>query len=674
MTGRLRLIVALAAAGFAVPKLASAREVEGVHRHEDDDPEGLSDLEEEAFGARGLMKTRAESVSFDAKERSLELSGNVRVDAPPFHLRSQHIKLSRTRWGIEAEGDGRLAFCPCLGTPVTIEFEKAIVAPPGELILKGPKLEVYGVPVMYLPWFWMRSDEKLGLLPPEIAYRGQDGLFLGGGVHVPWKNRGARHALDLRGGGYTEGGFVTDVRLRSPSATTNVRYDRLVGSRAPVLLGSNDARADDGLSVDARGSDNGDQLTVAWDADLLRGRRGVVSTSDLGAVAKPWDRAAFSSALRLPKVTAETGVRAVTRRGGDLVAVDAIGPFVALRSSGMVVPSVVYDATVEGGALRISGEASLVAREPRAVVPDTSSYARAEVGILGATTFGPVAASISGRAAGDVAAEGRRHGSDRAGTARAKLGIPLARAFGSSDPDPFERNDPVVHVIEPFVGASVTHAQGDAILGSLPGRGLAAFEGVASVADAGVSSTIGRWGRREAVEVALSGGVAGADASASGIRPLGRGRLAATLAWLGAQVDSGHVVGKVGAPGGAAVVARVRVGPREGPRLLANVAAREGIDPILARALTDAAVESPAGFLAREGTTGGAGVVVPWSHAVTTSVGADADATTQELVAARGGIELRDRCDCVALRATGSHRIGRSGVDVWLALDFTAGR
>ena len=60
------------------------------------------------------------------------------------------------------------------GTPLTVEFEKAFVAPPGDLIIKSPTLEFYGVPVMHLPWFWLRSDEKLGVLPPDIAYRGKD--------------------------------------------------------------------------------------------------------------------------------------------------------------------------------------------------------------------------------------------------------------------------------------------------------------------------------------------------------------------------------------------------------------------------------------------------------------------------------------------------------------------
>jgi hypothetical protein len=188
-------------------------------------------------------------------------------------------------------------------------------------------------------------------------------------------------------------------------------------------------------------------------------------------------------------------------------------------------------------------------------------------------------------------------------------------------------------------------------------------------------STLGRWGRREALELAAAGGGAyGSSATSSRVRPLARARLAATLGWFGAQGETGHVFADDVARGGHAVVGRVRVGKSDGPRVLANVATREGLDPILARALTEAALESPAGFLAREGTTGGAGLVIPWAQAFTTSIGADADATTQELVAARAGIELRDRCRCVTLRANGSHRIGREGVDVWIALDFAADR
>jgi hypothetical protein len=283
----------------------------------------------------------------------------------------------------------------------------------------------------------------------------------------------------------------------------------------------------------------------------------------------------------------------------------------------------------------------------------------------------PRSASLGARAAGDVAAEGRRHGSDQAASSRLHVGAPLVRAFTSADDDPYERNDPLVHGIEPFVAASVLHARGDAIVGTLPGRAMATVSGTAPVTEAGVTSTLGRWGRREAIEVAVAGGAAYRDAGTS---PLARARISGSITWLGAQVETGHVVPVGGAPGGDAVVARLRFGRSDGPRVLSNIATRGGIDPVLARALTEPSIDVPAGFLAREGTTGGAGLVVPWARAITTSIGADVDVTAQKLVAARAGFELRDRCNCVTLRVNGSRRIGRDGMDVWLALDFATDR
>ena len=270
--------LALSAVVVLLPRTASARETSAV----DDERGGVGEgadaaaseadndaIEEEALGPRSNLRTRAQEVSFDASARSLELAGNVRVDSPPFHLTSQRIKLTRTRYGIEIVGKGSLAFCPCLGTPLKVDFDEAIVAPPGDLILKNPTLRFYSVPILPLPYFWLRSDEKLGVLPPDIAYRGKDGLYVGGGVHVPWKSHGEKNALDLRGGAYVLRGFVADARLRTPSSATKIRYDRLPGGGA---AGPTD---DDGLLVDARGATSSGELGVSWDADVLRGSRGV---------------------------------------------------------------------------------------------------------------------------------------------------------------------------------------------------------------------------------------------------------------------------------------------------------------------------------------------------------------------------------------------------------------
>ncbi len=671
---RLHRAAFVSLAVLLLPRLAEARETAGV---DDETPEADA-LEDEVLGPRGNLRTRAETVSFDAKLRTLELAGDVRVDAPPFHLRSERIRLTRTNLGIEVEGKGRLAFCPCLGTPLTVEFDKAIVAPPGDLVLKSPKLELYGVPVFYLPWFWLRSDEKPGALPPDIAYRGRDGFFAGGGVHLPWKRYGLKHALDLRAGAYLFRGVALDARLRSPVGTTKVRYDRLAGGTAPELLGpAGRGPADDGLAVDARGGMTKDGLTTAWDVDVLRGRRGVGATTDLDAAAKPWDRASGDAALRFGPFVASSGVRAVSRRGGGLETIESAGPVVALRASEALGGHIVYDATVEGGSLRLSGlAASTLATQPPAIVPDALSFARGEAGLLAATSAGPVALSLTTRGATSLAREGRRDGADRAGTVRARVALPLARAFASSDEDASERNDPLVHVIEPFTEAAVLATKSDGVLGTLPGRGLATLDGTAPLAHAGLKTTLGRWGRREALELVASGGGAFGSNEVT-VRPLARGRVGASFLWLGAAVETGHVIAyesEVPGRGGSAVVARLRIGRADGPRVLGNVATRDGIDPVLARAITEAPLEAPAGFLSREGTTGGASLVVPWTKSVTTSVGADGDATAQELVAARGGVELRDRCGCVTLRANGAHRIGRDGVDVWLAIDFAADR
>jgi len=661
-------------AGLLPPRVASASEAPSVD--EEPDQSQQEAIEEEALGPRSNLRTRAEEVSFDARQRTLELVGNVRVDSPPFHLTSQRIRLTRTRYGITIEGKGSLAFCPCLGTPLKVDFDEAIVAPPGDLILKNPTLRFYNVPILPLPYFWLRSDEKIGLLPPDIAYRGQDGVFVGGGVHVPWKSHGEKVALDLRGGAYVLDGFVVDARLRTVSSTTKIRYDRLPGGGAGA--GSTGTTKDDGLFVDARGATSSGELGVAWDADLVRGTRGVAATTELDAASRKWDRATAEGALRGGPFVVSTAMRAVTRRGGNLTDVDAAGPVASVRASGAAGSAVTYDATVEGGSLRTSD--GTISR-------DALSFARAEAGARAVGTLSALEASLSLRGAADVAADATHDGSDRAGSARARVGAPLAKRFGGSAADGAGGDadagrSPWVHVIDPFAEAAVLHAHGDDLLGISPARSASGIDGTATVLDAGATTTIGRWSSKEAFEIgAVGGGAFGSRGDASRLLPLARGRVAATLVWFGASADVAAVIGgdsdaavESGTSNGFAAVGRARLGRTDGPRLLANVASRDGVDPVLARALVDAPLEPAAGFLVQEGTTGGAGLVVPWARAVTTSIGADGDATRRELVAARAGVELRDRCGCLTLRMMGAHRIGRDGVDVWVALDFAADR
>lgn len=676
---------------------ALARSAEAREGPSEDEGRGAQDddaneaLEEEALGPRSNMRTRAEQVSFDAREKSLELVGNVRVDAPPFHLRSQRIKLTRTKYGIDVDGKGSLAFCPCLGTPLKVEFDHAIVAPPGDLILQNPTLRFYDVPILPLPWFWLRSDEKLGVLPPDIAYRGQDGLFLGGGVHVPWKWGAGKHALDLRSGGYLASkspvkhgvdGFVIDARLRTPSSTTKIRFDRLPGAPAPSLPLTPAESADEGLLVDARGATMKKELGVAWDADVLRGRRGVAAATELDAAAKPWDRASIEGALRTGDLTVATAMRTVTRRGGGIGDIEAGGPIATLRASGALSSAITYDATVEGGSLRLTGTAVAPAPVGRTrLASDALTFVRAETGARAVATTGPVESSLALRGIADVTQDGRSDGDDRAVSSRARLALPLAKVIADplARPDrkaraAEESNDPWIHVIEPFVEAGILHGKSDGMLGLRPGRSAAAIEGTAQLATGGLATSLGRWGSKEALDALVAGGIA-FGANLDVVRALVRGRLALSTRPIGASADVGLVTSGEGGPAnGVAMASRVRLGPQDGVRVLVNAASRDRVDPLLARALVDAPLEPASGFLVAEGTTGAAGLVIPWSRVVTTSAGADADLTAGELVAARGGIELRDRCGCLTIRLNGAHRVGRTGVDVWLAIDFASDR
>ena len=201
------------------------------------------------------------------------------------------------------------------------------------------------------------------------------------------------------------------------------------------------------------------------------------------------------------------------------------------------------------------------------------------------------------------------------------------------------------------------------------GRGAVVPGAGAWVADAQWDNTVGRWAARTAGTLDVSAGAVGDDRSASAalrVRASAGTRLAALRA------DFARVAGTSSGQGGA-LVARGRLGPASGLNLTAHVAQRDGVDPVLARALVDAPLEPASGFLALAGWTGGARLAVPLGPRITTRGGADVDLGAPggpQLVAAVGALELHDPCGCVVVRATAAHRIGRDGVDAWVTVDL----
>jgi hypothetical protein len=581
----------------------------------------------------------ADQVRFDARGQALDASGHVKVEEPPFHLTSSALKLRRVPIGVELDGAGTVSFCPCLGTPLALRFRGATVAPPHDLVLRNPVLELFGVPIAWAPAIWLRSTGRFGLLAPEVAWRGTDGLFVGGGVHLPWRDGDVVRGIDWRAGAYVDGGTAVQAEMRTTVSETRVAWDWW--------------RGDQGVALGLRGATaiaSGDRPdSVAWDVDALRGTRAVKATTDLDAAARPFDRADAQLAWRADGWMFASGMRAVAPRGGDLLDLGAGGPVVMARRAAALVHLGSYDATLEAGAVDGAGQGA-------------TTFARAEGGAYLATHLGSVGAALALRTFGDVADDGARTGADGAVQARLSGGLPLARGFASPD-----AGDPWVHSTEPRLEAAVLATRASNVLALTPGRGMTAPAGAAWVASTGWYNAVGRWGSRASAELDAYGGAVGDDRRAL---PVLRARAAVGGPWLGMAGDFARVMERSGEGGGGVLIARARVGPASALHLSAHVAARDGVDPVVARALVDAPLEPASGFLAAPGWTGGARVAVPLGPRVTTRAGADVDLDARRLVAALGALELHDPCNCVVVRATAAHRIGREGVDVWVSVDL----
>jgi hypothetical protein len=584
----------------------------------------------------------ADEVRVDARAQALEVSGHVRVEEPPFYLSSDALVLRRVPIGARLDGTGELAFCPCLGTPLAVRFRGATVAPPHDIVLQDPVLEVFGVPVAWAPAFWLRSRGRAGLLPPEIAWRGGDGLFAGSGVHLPWRDGDTARGLDVRAGGYVDGGAAVDTALETSAVAARVRWDRLHG--------------DDGLTVGARGGtgvDGGERPgSVAVDVDAMRGARAVESTTDVQAAAQPFDRADVEASWLGAGWTFASGVRTVALRGGDLGDLGVGGPVARIGRGDAIGGAGTYDAFVEGG--QVSGGD---------LAPAT--FARAEAGALLAARVGPLVATSSLRGLGLYADDGARGGIDAAGQARAALALPLVRAFASGEP-----NDPWIHRTEPRLEIAAVTSRTSGVLGGPIGRGALLPPGGAWIATGGWTNLVGRLASRVAADLDVAAGAAGDDRDAW---PALRARAAASGSWVALRAELARVAGAPGGTGGAFVGA-AQVGPASGPSVLMAAAERDGVDPRLARVLTEGPIEPASGFLVGQGWTGGARAVVPVGTRVTVRGGADLDLAADALVAEVGALEVHDGCRCVVARASVAHRVGREGIDAWVSIDVASAR
>jgi hypothetical protein len=571
---------------------------------------------------------RAKRVKIDGKLERLELSGDVRVRSGRYQLTSQRLRLEQSPRGVLVEGPGRIAFCPCARPPVALGFRSAIVAPPTDLLVAGPTLELFGLPVLWAPYLWLRSPDRVGVLPAEIALRGHDGWLLGSGVHVPWGDpdaRGRPSAIDLRAAGYVKGGVEVTAQVATARTTTAVRWDHL---------------GRDLFGAEAHGFMPSDKLgaTAAWDLDSLRGPRALAGTPSLEAAAKRFDRVRGSVLRTSENTILGFGLRADETRGTSVSNLGAAG---TRMDAAHVRP------IGEVGTLEWEADATTVAHPTRGAATVALSAARARFDARpGVTLANAEIGERIGVAVTELDETGYAESFGRLG-----LAWPLVRAYGNTA-------DPWLHWLEPFAESSVVlaHRQGDWV--ELP-------DGNAIALLAGMRSTVGRLGSRGALDGSIRFGWAGPPAAPERVAG---GRLGVATEYVGVGARA-HWLWRDAQAIESAL--RARIGRVDGLHVGVYLEGRTRLEPLAARLVgSDPWRRLTAGWFDQSGWTVGGELLMPWTSWLSSSFGLDRDLGRPRWLGWRSGAAYRHPCGCLGVVAGASERVGRRGIDGWLSVQL----
>ncbi len=568
-----------------------------------------------------ILAFEADRVEVDGDLRELELRGNVDVQVGRYRLTSQYLEVERTKRGVFVRGRGEVAACPCPESPVTVGFTWARLAPPTDYFVRNATLRVGGVPILWVPVLWLRSPDRVALLPPKVAWRGHDGLLLGSGVHVPLGS--SKHTLDFTAAGYVEGGVELEARLLTPETTTRVTWDRL---------------RTDLLAMEAVGFDAPvESAAVSWRIDAVRGpERGRRATIDLEEASRRYDRAAVAAYRTSPRANLALGVTADAARGGPLDELGTAGPRVHVGFAEAVGDVGSADFALDARSLRTRGQAEL-----------TTVAQRGELRFDARP--GPLAASLELDERTSATVSEVLDGTTAAGRARVELSLPLVRQFGR-----------ISHWVQPFGegtlgGVETRGAPLDA--GSLlPGRFIAGL--------GGVRTRLGNHYARSAGSLALRAGVV---ETRQNVESVVAWRASTASRRIGLSAEGGWT------PERDAVVsvARLRVGASDDIHLGVSAEGNSGGPLRLVRLVSDDGWHTPVSpWLDGDGWSTGASMGIPWTSWLATQAAVDWDLTEGQLLAVRGSIAYRHPCGCLAALAWAGHRIGRDGLDAWVALDL----
>jgi hypothetical protein len=564
----------------------------------------------------------AEHLEVDADLGELSLSGNVVVTVGRYRLGGARVRLQRGPRGIAVSGGGDIAFCACESPPVTVGYSSVTIAPPSDVVIENAVLRAGEVPVFWLPYLWLRSPDRLGLVFPSVEWRGDDGLLIGSGIHVPFdsnQGRPAARALDVGAFAYLEGGVRIDARLLTPQSTSFVRWDLL---------------DDNALTIDAHAAASGETAAVwAYDVDASRGKRGRSSLTSLEAAARRHDHARLGAGSVGNTIFA-VGVSADGERGAWLSDPLAVGPFGIAATGGPLGRSSSYALDMAAGSWFGAGDE---------LSPDGETRALERGTLESALPVGPVLLRAAGFEEAElVSLPGQAVSKLRAG-AGLSLALPLVRRF-----------------------TSATHSVAPQLLGRVERH---YWDGSAqnwALASAGIASALGSGPRGAAGRLWLGAGLAGDPEDLTAVT---EASWAVDARFFGLRA-SGLAEPQTSAAEGTL---RLRLGARSGTTLVGYAEARTEVSPGAATALAGGDV-LPAfhalGGYDRAGLTTGTELTLDLWSVVALGGGADLDPIDGDLLGVRSFARYRHACRCVAIAGFGSRRMGRGGFDAGLSLDL----
>lgn len=569
------------------------------------------------------VELHAGHVEIEGPLNNLQLSHGVVLTAHRYRVTADSLTLERTAQGISVKGDGRVAFCPCADPPLTIGFGRATVAPPTDLLLRNSTFRACGVPVLWLPAFWIRSPNKLGLLTPQLAWRGADGPWVATGVHVPSSRspEGSGGGAELLAGVYLRGGVDLGVQLRGASSRTLLRWDH-IGSSFWVL--------------DSSGYlPNDKKLSVSFSVDALRGQRGRVGAVSFERATRNHDRARAELSSSDGTSLYAFGVQSDVLRATSPTDLRGLGPSARWAIGAPLSDFGRLDSSTQLlGHLYAFDQAKLAAQHAAELGfdarpgPATLRLSMHESWLLGTGAYREFDAGLIGT--------------------EARASLPLVAEFGQ------ERA--LAHWLEPLILVST----------SLRGGGAGYKEpGVhpISTAQVGLTNKLGSRVEPNAISVQMrAGSVLESGRISRGVAS----RWIASTTWYAMGGDFGWA----GADSWLSTL-RARVGKVDRIALRSRLEGRGHNEPTTVRWLLDEAW-SPwhLGRFSRAGWLLGEDIDMTIGHQVAVSGGIAYDVVREAFVSKRASASYRHPCGCLAVSSTVDWRVGREGWDAWIAFEL----